>query len=174
MPGDRGCIGERRDLVDDDPAAVRIRPGGIPGRAQPRVERARRAVLDRVDQLGEQFPFQFLGPGRALASHHVPPRDRLEQCALEPLLAGNHQVSRIAAQRAGAGGERRLLRGHADPADQLAGQVFQRGQRPLGPVELVRPYVQVEQLTQNLLKLGHRHGIIAERVSGRLSHHCLF
>jgi hypothetical protein len=56
MPGDRGCIGERRDLVDDDAAAVRIRPGGIPGRAQQRVERARRAVLDRVHQLGEQFP----------------------------------------------------------------------------------------------------------------------
>jgi hypothetical protein len=56
MPGDRGCIGERGDLVDDDAAAVRIRPGGIPGRAQPRVERARRAVLDRVHQLGEQFP----------------------------------------------------------------------------------------------------------------------
>ena len=111
MPGDRGRVGEAGDLVDDDAAACRVGRGRVPGRAQQRVERPRRAALDREGQLGQQFALPGLGRDHPGAGHHVVRGDPLEQGALQPLLPRHDEVRGVPGERARVGGEGGLLGG---------------------------------------------------------------
>jgi hypothetical protein len=83
MPDHSGGISEGRDLVDDDTPARLVARRVVPGRAEHRVERGRRAALDGQRELGDQFPLACLLRRRPLARHHVVRGDRLEQRALQ-------------------------------------------------------------------------------------------
>ena len=166
MPGDSGRVGEAGDLVDDDAAARRVGLGGAPGRAQQRVERARRAALDREGQLGQQFAFPGLGRDHPGAGHHVVRGDPLEQGAFQPLLARHDEVRGVPGERAGAGGEGGVLGGDAEAADQLAGHVLQRGGALRAALVGGGPDVQGEQRVEDLGEFGHRD-VFADIHGGR-------
>ena len=64
---------------------------------------ARGSALDRVGQLGQQFPLAGLGRERTRAGHHVVRGDPLQQRALEPLPAGHDEVGGVAGEQGRAG-----------------------------------------------------------------------
>ena len=156
MPDDSGGIGERRDLVDDDTPACLIVRGVVPGRAEHRVQRGRRAALDGQRELGDQLPFARLLRRHPLPRHHVVRGDRLEQRALQQLAARHGQVRGVAAEHGQVTREGRLLGGLAEAADQLAGEVLGRGERRGPAVEAEPPAGQLHELGEHRLELRRR------------------
>ena len=103
----------------------------------------------------------------------------LEQGAFQPLLPGHDKIGGIPGdRRSGASTsrprtvQRRVLRGLAEPADQLAGQVLQPGQGHRAAVERGRPARLPEQRREHPGQLidGHRSGI-AVGGGGQLRYH---
>jgi hypothetical protein len=82
--------------------------------------------------------------------------DRLEQRALEQLAARHDQVRGVAAEYRQAASERRLLGGLAEAADQLAGEVLGRGERPGPAVEAEAPAGQLHELGEHRLQFRRR------------------
>ena len=161
MPRHRGGVGERGDLVHHHPQPRRVTAGGRVGRPERAVERARGADPHRRGQLGDQLPLLGLGRGRTGPAHHVVGGDALQQRAFQPLLPRHDQVSGVPGQRLATGRRHgRLLGRPAEPADQLTGQVLQRGQRLRPAVEPGGPAGQREQLAAHRgeLRRGHRAG----------------
>jgi hypothetical protein len=82
--------------------------------------------------------------------------DRLEQRALEQLAARHDQVRGVAAEYRQAASEGRLLGGLAEAADQLAGEVLGRGERPGPAVEAEAPAGQLHELGEHRLQFRCR------------------
>jgi hypothetical protein len=156
MPDHSRGISERCDLVDDDTAACLVARGVVPGRAEHRVQRRRRAAFDGQRELGDQLPFARLLRRRPLSRHHVVRGDRLEQRAFEQLTARHDQVRGVPAEDWQAAREGRHLRGLAEAADQLAGEVLGRGERRGPAVEAEPPAGQLHELGEHRLELRHR------------------
>jgi hypothetical protein len=156
MPDHSRGISERRDLVDDDTPAGLVARGVVPGRAEHRVQRGRRPALDGQRELGDQLPFACLLRRHPLPRHHVVRGDRLEQRALEQLAARHDQVRGVAAEYRQAASEGRLLGGLAEAADQLAGEVLGRGERPGPAVEAEAPAGQLHELGEHRLQFRCR------------------
>ena len=98
MPGDGRSVGEGGDLVDHHAAAGDVGGGRVPGRAEHRIERPRRADLDGGRELGDQLAFAGLRGGRTGPRHHVVRRDGFEQGAFQPLGPRDHEVARVPRQ----------------------------------------------------------------------------
>jgi hypothetical protein len=156
MPDHSRGISERRDLVDDDTPARLVARGVVPGRAEHRVQRGRRAALDGQRELGDQLPFACLLRRHPLPRHHVVRGDRLEQRALEQLAARHREARRVPAEHGQAASERRLLGRLAEAADQLAGEVLGRGQRRGPAVEAEPPAGQLHELGEHRLEFRRR------------------
>jgi hypothetical protein len=156
MPDRSRGIGERCDLVDDDTPARLVARGVVPGRAEYRVQSGRRAALDGQRELRDQLSFACLLRRHPLPRHHVVRGDRLEQRALEQLAARHGQVRRVAAEHGQAAGERRLLGGLAESADQLAGEVLGRRERRGPAVEAEPPAGQLHELGEHRLEFRRR------------------
>ena len=100
-----------------------------------RVQRGGRRPRDQVGELEHELGLHGVAAGRVRAGHHVAVGDGLEHLALEPDVRRHHQVRGVARQRPAAGHlPRRRLGGAGETADQLAGQVLQRGQAAVRPV----------------------------------------
>jgi hypothetical protein len=156
MPDHSRGISERRDLVDDDTPARLVARGVVPGRAEHRVQRGRRAALDGQRELGDQLPFACLLRRHPLPRHHVVRGDRLEQRALEQLAARHREAGRVPAEHGQVASESRLLGGLAEAADQLAGEVLGRRQG-LGPaIEAEPPAGQLHELGEHRLEFRRR------------------
>jgi hypothetical protein len=157
VPGQGGRVGQRGDLVDDDPPPVGVIGGVVPGGPEDRVEAGRGAAVEGERELGDDLALvRLLRHGR-LAAHHVVGRDRLQQGAFQQLTARHHQVGGVTAHRRGTRDRPgRVLGGRAEPADQLAGQVLGGGQRGRAAVEAELPAVQLHELGEDRLQFGRR------------------
>ena len=155
VPGHGAGVGQRGHLVDDRPAA------GAASSAAARQSSAKagsnasgpRSASSR-HQLGQQLPLPLHRSHPVLGLHHVVRRDPLEHRHLQPgpLRAppGRRGSARTGPSR---GGERRRLHGPAEAADQVAGQVLQRGQAaPAAVVRRARPACIAAQPGQRLVE----------------------
>jgi len=157
VPGEGGRVGQRGDLVDDDPPSLRVIGGVVPGGPEDRVEAGRGAAVESEGELGDDLALVRLLRHGGLAAHHVVGGDRLQQRAFQQLTARHHEVGGVAAQPRGTRDRaRRVLRGRAEAADQLAGQVLGGGQRGRAAVEAELPAVQLHELGEDRLQLGRR------------------
>ena len=121
------------------------------------VQRVRPAVREDRDQLGEQLalPDHRLDP--VVGLHHVVRGDPLEHRDLQAGLLRDDEVGGVAHERPVAGVERRVLHGAAEPADQVAGEVLQRGQRAAGAVvRRLRPAADRPQTGERLVEERRR------------------
>ena len=166
MPDHSRGVSERRDLVDDDTPARLVAPGVVPGRAEHRVQRGRRAALDGQRELADQLPFACLLRRRPLPRHHIVRGDRLEQRALEQLAARHDQARGVPAEDRQAAREGRHLGGLAETADQLAGEVLGRGERHGPAVEAEPPAGQLHELGEHRLEFRSRDVPRRRAVSG--------
>jgi hypothetical protein len=167
MPDHSRRVGQRGDLIDDDTPSRLVTIGRVPGRAEHRVQRGRRAALDGQRQLGDQLPLAGLLRRRPLPGHHVVRGDRLEQRAFEQLPARYHEVGVMAAERGGTRhGAGSVLGGLAEAADELAGQVLSRGECRGAAVEAEPPAVQPHELGEDRLELGRGDAPFRRAVMG--------
>ncbi len=114
--------------------------------AEERVQPVGGARAQRAGQFGQHDALFGAQPLLVGPLHDVPVGDRLEHGALQPRLAGDDQLGRVAGERAGAvGGAGGALGGEAEPADELAGGVLQPGLGDGGAVVAVRPPLLCQQ-----------------------------
>jgi len=152
MPDHSRRVGQRGDLIDDDTPSRLVTIGRVPGRAEHRVQRGRRAALDGQRQLGDQLALAGLLGRRPLPGHHVMRGDGLEQRALQQLAARHHQVGGVSGEHGRGAREGRLLRGLAEAAHQFAGEVLRGGKRRRPAVEAEPPAGQPHELGEHGLE----------------------
>jgi hypothetical protein len=92
--------------------------------------------------------------------------DSLEQRALQQLASRHDQVRGVAAEHWQVTSEGRHLGGLAEAADQLAGEVLGRGERPGAAVEAEPPAGQLHELGEHRLEFRHRDAPRRRAVGG--------
>ena len=150
----RRGVGQRGHLVHDRPQPARVVRGPVPGLGGQRAELGR-PVAEPGHQVGDDRPLPLLGQPHPRPAHDVPGGHRLEQGALGPLPARHHEVGGVPGQRPVAVRRPgRDLGRVAEPADEPAGGVLERGGRRETAVEVRRPQRRGEQVVPDGPQVG--------------------